>query len=344
MRTIDAELVTAQEAMSGTPYIRLEFESADGETVYGYSDRVLQVEHHEEAYNDYATIILRNEDLQIESIVGYWVEIGYGYTVNGTDRYAVTPRLWVKSQQRLSKEGMLVEILELTGIWTMLSEQILALGEDANKFFNWNGGDEFEYGTGTIYDIISEILSIMPVPITLAALAQNDGIIDTLEPIVNVNAMPFENAAGVLRRLIEFTYCYLRFKSGLTAEIRFPQAEDETDMTYHSGEAYYFIEFTEAYNTSTPNRVVVIGNAGEDNLWTEKIEVEAPIGGYTGEYMEVTNIVQAADLDNETDIQNRANALLSRAVMEAHSGRLVVPHDCRIELYDRIEILDTRTG
>src|SRR4030042_310744 len=104
-------MLAAQIADSSSPYIRLNFISRDGGTTYNYSGRLVQLEHHEEPYNDYATIDLYNNDLVIGyggskvDLRGYHVFIGYGYTTgnavaepNGdgsTHEYSYTSCLWV---------------------------------------------------------------------------------------------------------------------------------------------------------------------------------------------------------------------------------------------------------
>jgi len=62
MRTISGTLLAAQQATQRKPYIRVVINSVD------YSDRVLFVEHHEEPYRDYATIILQNADRGLDAI------------------------------------------------------------------------------------------------------------------------------------------------------------------------------------------------------------------------------------------------------------------------------------
>ena len=91
MRTVSSDLQTAQEAPSKTPYIELVFHH--GSTSYDYGSRKKLIEHHEEPYNDYATILLNNHDRDVADLTGYYVDIAYGAGGSGSP----TARLWVKS-------------------------------------------------------------------------------------------------------------------------------------------------------------------------------------------------------------------------------------------------------
>ena len=65
--------------------------------------------------------------------------------------------------------------------------------------------------------------------------------------------------------------------------------------------------------------------------------------GYTASYGEVIEYWIAPYLDNQTDADNRAMAILQRYRNETLAGRAVLPfHDCRVEMYDRVAIEDNR--
>jgi len=47
-------------------------------------------------------------------------------------------------------------------------------------------------------------------------------------------------------------------------------------------------------------------------------------------------------ITNQTDANNRAAAILTRIQAEQLAGRLVIPHDARVELYDKVTVHDAR--
>lgn len=344
-RYVSPTFLTAQQAATNTPYCKLVFTSKDGDTTVNlstdgtYGNRILLIDHIEEPYDDYATIILRNHDRSIPSIKGYWTEIGYGYTVSGTPHYlgdgnneGAPPRLWVKHQQTISAGGKLWELIELEGTWAKLREQVIRLGDPPLYTKS--------YTTDTIFTIIGYVLAELGM--TLNTLSEDDGIISSLQPQFDINAMPFEYAASIIYRLLNMTASYLKALDDLEFEIKFPQDSDALDLTFYSDQVPYYYEYLERENVLIPNHFLVFGNEGEDGLWTDYIASASPNGVDQAEidaYDEIYKIVLAGSLTNQSDIDNRAASLLARAKFEQMAGRMYAPHDARLELYDRVRIL-----
>jgi len=348
-RSVSETFKTAQQAASNSPYCKLVFTSKDGNTTVdlstdssAYGNRILLIDHTEESYDDFATIILRNVDRTIPNIKGYWTEIGYGYTIDGTPQYlgdgtneGAPPRLWVKHQQTVSAGGKLWEILELEGVWAKLREQVIRLGNPPLYTKS--------YTTDTIYTIIGLILAELSM--TLKTLSEDDGIINDLQPQFDINAQPFEFAAPLIYRLLHMTASYLKALDDLEFEIKYPQSSDAVDLTFYSNQAPYFYEYMERVNTLIPNHFLVYGNEGADGLWADYIVSASPNGVDQTEidaYDEIYKIILAGSLTTQARVNSRAAALLKRAKLEQLAGRLYAPHDARVELYDRIAIYDSR--
>ncbi len=355
MRTVSATLEAAQYAAIRTPYIHLLLTSYDGLTTYDlssdsatYGNRILLVDHKEEAYRESATIALRNYDNIFDDIdfTGYWVDIGYGDVTGGGNEYSGTSRLWVKYQQIIVAQGKRLVILELTGKWVKLIETLLRLG-DPPYYHAYTGAATGEDGyvagysgaSLTIYDIIDYILTNHIDPaMTLAALAEDDGIIDTLIPVFNINEMqPFESAADAIGRLIRMTKSYLKPTTSLGWEIKFPQTTDLVDLTYYNNQSPYFYSYIERIGLVIPNRIYLFANAGSDGEWTNIITATANDTDSQAKYGIVSDVVTAPELTNQTDADNRAAAILARYKQEELGGKLLIPHDCQMELYDRVE-------
>jgi len=348
-RSISATFLAAQQAASNTPYYKLVFTSKDGNTTVDlstdsatYGNRILLIDHIEEPYDDYATIIFRNQDRAIPSVKGYWIEIGYGYTTGAGDEYlgdgtneGAPPRLWVKHQQTISSGGKLWEVLELEGMWAKLREQPMRLGSPPLY--------SKSYTTDTVYDIM--VLILAELSMTLAALAEDDGIIDSLQPQFDIDTQPFEYAAPLLYRLLNMTASYLKALDDLEFEIKYPQSGDSVDLTFYSGQAHYFYEYLERANVLVPNHFLVYGNQGVDGLWLDYLVSASPNGVDADEiavYDEIYRIILAGSLTTQAQVNSRAAALLARAKFEQMAGRMYAPHDARVELYDRVQIHDTR--
>lgn len=336
-------LEAAQISASRTPYIHCVLYSNSGGDTYNYStdslDRIILLDYTEEPYNEYAYIMLRDYDRIVpEDLTGYYVDIGIGDVVGSSPEYRTYPRMWVKHQQIISSGGRLVTILELEGMWSKLKETTMLLGSAPyyNEIFT----------TETVLDLIALFLSEADPAMSLAALgSQDDGIIDTYTPNFAVNETElFEDAASCIYRAIKMTKCFLRPKAGLQFEIRYPQDSDSTELSiYSEGEGVQvFYEYIHRTNLIIPNHVYCVANEGEDGLWTNKIIVEASDPASISKYGDSPIIVLAPEIDNETDATNRAESVLARVAMEDSGGSMILPHDCRLELYDKIGITDMR--
>ena len=148
-KALHADLETAQRAGYPTggvqPYLPLVF--TRGATTYDYTfnptlttTRALQLEHHEEPWDDYGAIILRNNDLAVPDLRGYYLDIGYGAQTASGLRYSTAPRLWVKEQKEVSvtggQDGLRV-LLTLGGKMRIFREQRIQLG-DAHTYRDEN--------------------------------------------------------------------------------------------------------------------------------------------------------------------------------------------------------------
>ena len=348
-RSVSDTFKAAQQAATNTPYCKLVFTSKDAGTTVdlstdsaAYGNRILLIDHTEEPYDDFATIILRNQDRTIPSMKGYWTEVGYGYTTGAGNEYLgdgtnepAPPRLWVKHQQTVSSGGKLWEVLELEGMWAKLREQVIRLGSPPLYTKS--------YTTDTIYTIIGYVLAELGM--TLNALVEDDGIINALQPQFDINTQPFEFADSLIYRLLHMTASYLKALDDLEFEIKYPQSSDAVDLTFYSYQASYFYEYLERDNVLIPNHFLIYGNEGADGLWADYMVSQSPNGVDQDEidaYDEIYKIVLSGSLTTQADVNSRARALLARAKFEAMAGRMYAPHDARVELYDRLAMVDGR--
>lgn len=346
-REVSETYLAAQQSPNKTPYFKLLFHPTAGgsnidlSTDGDYGNRILLIDHIEEPYNDYATIIFRNVDRSIPQLKGYWIEIGYGYVTGAGKEYLgdgtnepAPPRLWVKHQQTISAGGKLWELLELEGMWTKLRETLIRVGSPPLYTVS--------YSTDTIKDIIAYILAEIDPAMTLNALVEDDGIIDSLQPQFDINAQPFEYADAIIYRLLNMTASYLKALDDLEWEIKYPAEDDLADLTFYSGQAPYFYEYIERRNLLIPNHFLVYGNEGEDGLWASWIVGESLDQDEIDAYADVIRVILSGSLTVQGDVNNRAWALKARARFEQLAGRMVAPNDSRLELYDNIAIVDTR--
>ena len=361
MRTTHADLITAQQSGAANPYIYLYINSTD------YSSRLISLEHREESYRDTAVIVFANSDRHFNATAndlrGKFFSPGYGYTdANSINRYLgdgadvgynpAMPRMWVKTQSMVSLEGELVCILYCEGEWGKLRE-ITVASISPNLYISGLEPPYFNIpftATQTVYQLIEKALNEAGFILT-ALGTQDDGIINAFSPIFTANPLTYESLASIIYRLIEMTKCYLRPVDSLSFKVIYPQEADAVNETYYSDQKPYFREYTEKLNLLIPNHIVVFCNRELDGTWKpanmfigNSYDSDQFTGTtYTGSYTEVTEFHIAPYIDNPTDADNRAAAILQRYKNETLAGRLVLPfHDCRVELYDKVSIYDGR--
>ena len=120
MRTLSAELLAAQKAASGVPYIYVLVGSTD------YSSRLVELNHEERPFGGLATILLDNSDHGITTdLTGKQVTIGYGYEGVG---YSATAPLWVLLQRGVSIKGKLRIMLICIDLWLKLGYNKMIAG------------------------------------------------------------------------------------------------------------------------------------------------------------------------------------------------------------------------
>lgn len=125
MRTLSAELTTAQQAKAVTPYLKAVV--TDGVTTYTFDNlgidgadrRIRSVEGIEEPYGGNAVIRLKNSDqyFAAKNLKGWNVTFGWGAKVNGTYEVSNVAPLFVLNQKDTSLEGELVTELQCLDYW-----------------------------------------------------------------------------------------------------------------------------------------------------------------------------------------------------------------------------------
>jgi hypothetical protein len=126
--------------------------------------------------------------------------------------------------------------------------------------------------------------------------------------------------------------------------VQYPQTSDAADLSYYLDQHQYFYEYTERKNTLIPNYVYAFGKQEADGSWiaANMLTGTATDADETAAYATVVQIALAGDITAQGDITARAEAVLARAKAEALAGRMIAPHDCRLQLYDRIKVYDYR--
>lgn len=115
---------------------------------------------------------------------------------------------------------------------------------------------------------------------------------------------------------------------------------DRPDATYHQ-----FKEFEWQDHILLPTHVIVVANRVDkaDGTWDE---TEIKLGDFSitpeGGYPTILQYHLAESLTTTAAANTRASAIAIRQHMEAALGRVLVQHDCGLELYDYVQVRDKR--
>ena len=354
MKTLNANQILGQQQSSRDAYFSLIFTSKDGLTTYDFStdsavypDRILLIDHTEEPYNDYAYIMLRNDNRDIPDLKGYWVEIGYGDYYSGTAYHSHVGRLWVKEQRIISAPGRLYTLLVLTGVWELFKEQPGLAGTALSGYTDagatvWNGM--------AIFWIISEIAQGVEDVTGYVTVTQYEGTdfdqgMFYYYPGAEIDIIPWANASELIQKLLSWTKCFIRIREGFTLDVVYPKDTDVAVKTFYNNQVPKFIEYTDSDNVLVPNRIIVYYNQISDNpeTWPDPIPMAESLDTASiAAYMEVPKHFKVGIISSSSDAQIRADAILMKSKYQMVQGQLIMPHDASLELYDLIAISDTR--
>lgn len=235
--------------------------------------------------------------------------------------------------------------------WPLDADDIPTIGgtvTDGTVVWTENGASDLFSNkfnaTHTVEGIIKLIIEGMGW--TWTTVTNPDDTIDSFKPVFDVNQMGYENAAALLYRLIWMTKSYLKQKASKTFESVYPQTSDSVDEYYYSDKANWFVEYVEKTILLIPNSILVACNQDPSGDWNTAsypliIGTDSDSAQIT-KYTEIVQVFEVISINNQADANKRAAAILSKFKSEILGGRLVAPHDCQVELYDRIDVKDGR--
>lgn len=311
-----------------------------------YWTRLLYARQIEQPYLGFANIVLENHDRALDSISlhGCPIRIGYGHYTNlavvepngdnSTHEYSYAPELWVKEQSIISVEGESVCELYCEDAWAKLRETKV-VGYGTAPYYAWTfSGYTVEALMGMI---IEDVMGW-----TLNAPATSDGIVDVYKPEFSINNTQPETAAEILYRLIGMTKSYLRVRYGFIWDIVYPQTGDSASRTLYSNQVPYFKEYQEKVKVLVPNSITVFANNPTlAEPWPEPV-MTGTASDIHAVYGEIPDFEYVPEIVLQADADNRAVAILTKILAEKDAGRMLIPHDSGMELYDKVSIVDER--
>jgi hypothetical protein len=157
----------------------------------------------------------------------------------------------------------------------------------------------------------------------------------------------FESYGQLIHDLLNLTNTVLRPEAVLEFKVVYPQNTDATNETYSSTASlgHPFYEYLNVRLNMVPNHIEVFGldtaGASVVGIWYDSDHYATP-PTYSGSFMPVLKsyfypgLISSALCDIQAEV-------IGRQLREAQlAQRIIIPMDSRVELYDRISLVDTR--
>ncbi len=276
------------------------------------------------------TVELRNDDGRYAAPgegelsvleAGCQLEFSPGYATAAGNEYSAGQSLYIESFEHTSAGGKASLIIHARDGWGALNDW------KARHQFRWNkNSDDF-----SVREIIAAVLA--RAGIKLEVITQSAAMTGFF-PDFTVH--PGNDGRGVVQKLLSFVPDVI-FIEGNNAYVINPQSSDSSGYSYGSGHPLREGRYSKKYMET--NRVQVEGyDAGNMILvgsfaWDEIDRIyDRPVW------------VEDRSISNMTEAQQRGQAYLRQAKVEAEGGNIIVKVNCGQQLYDVIDVTDARAG
>ena len=269
-------------------------------------------------------VVLRNDDGRYGGIgagdlaaikQGSEVRLGLGYVTPSGAEVAYGPGYNITGWEYTSEGGKATFVLHAVDGWGVLDAWV------ARRQFSWAAGDR------NVFQLLSFIFA--RAGLALSSISASSAVTD-LHPAFTIH--PGESGASAVQRLMKMVEDVILFR-GFTGYLKRPQASDTSDYAYGTGHAIFHGRYSSTAQGC--NRVQVFGDGVVDEAfeWAQIAVVH-----------EKLRQVHDLNLSTPTEAGDRAQVELRRAQTRAEGGEVAVPVNCGQELFDVVDITDSRAG
>jgi hypothetical protein len=249
---------------------------------------------------------------------GCEILVSPGYQTTAGDECSSGPSFWIQGWEYLSQPSKSSIVIYATDAWGLLESWV------ARYQLTW------AIDTKTVKEILIYLLSRIGIPLSVQSQST---LITTFKPAFTL--YPGESAASAIKRLLAMVPDVLFFREA-TAYLKNPQTSDATVYSYGTDHPIFQGRYKEeAMNT---NRVQVWGTQ------TPHIMVDRFAWDDLEDVYDRLQQVRDLNINTVALAQQRADALLREAEIEATDGEISVPMNCGQELWDVIEVTDARVN
>jgi hypothetical protein len=255
--------------------------------------------------------------------IGGQLDFSPGYVTAQGNEVSSWLSFMVSSYEHASAGGRASLVLNAADGWSLIESW------RARHQFRWNKGAE----EMNVRQLLAFVLG--RVGLKLEVKSQSS-VLTGYYPDFTIN--PGNNGDDVIRRLLSFVPDVL-FIEGSTVYVVNPLAEDDSDYAY--GLSHPVVEGRYKETGWGLNRVQV---EGYDPAQAEAIVVDVFSWEQVDRLYDRLIWVEDRNLDTAARAGERGEAYLRRAEMEAVSGAILTPVNCGQQLYDVVDITDSRAG
>lgn len=255
--------------------------------------------------------------------IGCQLEVSPGYTTTQGNEVSPGPAFWIAGYQHMSAEGKASLILHASDGWGLLQRW------RARHQFRWNkSGNE-----RCVKDILAFILARAGIKLEVKS---QSSVVTSFYPDFTIH--PNNSGDAVVTKLLSFVPDVL-FIEGNKAYMVNPQSSDGSVYSY--GSSHPIVEGNYQRRGWEVNRVQV---EGYDPVNDEPVVVNSFSWTEIERCYDRLKQVEDRNIGNVAEAEQRGEAYLRLAEIESASGAIRTPPNCGQQLYDVIDITDSRAG
>lgn len=255
--------------------------------------------------------------------IGCQLDFSPGYGTTAGNEVSTGQTFSLEAYEHTSSGGKASLILHAQDGWAAITTW------RARYQFRWNKTSD----QMSVRDILAFVLA--RVGLKLEVKSQSS-VITGFYPDFTVSAN--DRGEAVIQKLLSFVPDVL-FIEGSKAYLVNPLSSDSSGYSY--GEEHQILDGRYGQGAWKLNRVQVEGyDAGSDEI----IVVDSFAWGEIARLYDRLRQLEDGNIDTVARAQERGDAYLRQAEIEAASGAILVPVNCGQQLYDVIDITDSRAG
>jgi len=278
------------------------------------------------------TVELRNNDGRYASPgqgdlsvldIGCQLEFSPGYTTSQGNEVSPGLTFTLDAYEHTSAGGEASLVLQASDGWSLIQ--------------NWRARHQFRWNKESEEMSAKQILAFVLARVGLKLEVKSQSpVLTGYYPDFTIN--PNNTGDTVIQRLLSFVPDVL-FIEGNKAYVVNPLSSDGSNYSYGSSHSIFEGRYrAEAWGL---NRVQV---EGYDPAQDETIVVDAFTWEQIDRLYDRLRQVEDKNLDTVTKAEQRGDAYLRQAEIESINGSILTPVNCGQQLYDVIDITDSRTG